>query len=495
MSQPDASSVAAGGSAQSAQGLVLRNTLFLVIAQLIVVPLSVFTNAMVARFLGPVAFGQMYLAMTYVTFAFLFVEFGQGGTLTGLIAQQRARAGELLGSGLAWRALAIALVALVLIGICYWAAYTPEFQRILMLVLLASALGTISMACHDVFRGYERTDIGAITYVAWKLLTAIVVVPVLLLGGRLQSLLWAQAACAAVGAVYLLSALRSLGVPQLQVRRTTIKELVVKGLPFLAFALVIALQESVDAAFLSKLASSEAVGWHAAARKLIGLLIYPAVALISALYPTLSRLHVEDRAAFTSTAASALRVTILLAMPLAAGCALFPDLGVWIFSSERYGPATDNLRILSVYLFLVYFSMPLGTSIMAAGGQRAWAMVQLGCVLVSVVLDPWLIPIFQHQSGNGGLAVCIASVLSEVLMISGGLYLAPKGLFDRVLLCNLAVAMLGGTVMMLVAWSLSGYASLLVAPLALLAYAITLYALGALTKDQLLQLRRLFGRA
>src|SRR6185295_18618420 len=158
--------------------------------------------------------------------------------------------------------------------------------------------------------------------------------------------------------------------------------------PFVFFSLAMVLQPNIDAVFLSKLSSPEVVGWHAAARKLLGLLVFPAAALIGALYPTLCRLYASDAEAFKKTANGALRGTSLLVMPLAFGCALYPDIGTTIYSRAAFAPAEANLRILSVFLFLMYFTMPLGTVLLASGRQRGWAVVQSLCVVVSVVLDP-----------------------------------------------------------------------------------------------------------
>ena len=47
--------------------LVLRNTLMLVGAQLLGMPLSIVLNAMMARYLGPEDFGYIYLASTFAS--------------------------------------------------------------------------------------------------------------------------------------------------------------------------------------------------------------------------------------------------------------------------------------------------------------------------------------------------------------------------------------------------------------------------------------------
>jgi O-antigen/teichoic acid export membrane protein len=480
---------------EPAHRLVWRNTLYLVGAQVLVLPLSLITNLLVARYLGPADFGLLYLATTFTAMAFLFVDSGQGGALAGLVAAHRARAGEFLGSSLSWRALLMPPATLVLLGIAAALGYPHQLLVAIALVVLASAFGTVSGACQDTLRGHERTDIGALTFVAWKLLLVLVTVPVLLLGGGVVPLLWAQAACAAVGALAMLRLLRAIELPRLAATRAATRELLAHGWPFLALSLVLALQENVDAAFLSRLASPEAVGWHAAARKLIGLLVFPASALVSALYPTLSRLRLEDPARLVATTGSALRMTVLLAAPMAAGCLLFPELGIWIFGSQGYGPATDNLRLMAPFLLFVYVSMPIGSLLMATGRQRGWILLQLLSVVLCALIDAWLVPVCQARYGNGGLGACASMALTELVVVAGGLWLAPRALLDRMLLGHVASALLGAATMGLVALMLRTLTPWLVAPLALAAYALVQVLLGTISRNVLSEARALLRPA
>lgn len=496
MSAPAPSTVSSA-RAGGAQRLVLRNASFLVGAQLLAAPLSVLINVVAARSLGPDDFGRIFLATTYASFAILFVEWGQGATLTAMIARDRSRAGAVLGTTLAWRAAVLPVVAAALFAACWLLGYDAQFLRILAVVMLAAAFATIGAACQDLFRGYERADLGAASYLAWQLLTAAVLVPTLLLGGGLQSFLLAQAACAGIGAAALLSLRTVVGAPRLTVRADVMRALVSGGTAFLVFNIVLALQTNVDAVFLSRLASADAIGWNAAARKLIGVLIFPANALIGALYPTLCRLHGGDSASFGATARTALRVTLWGAAPLALGCALFPAVGIALFGAQRYGPAEDNLRVLALYVLLVYCTMPIGSSLAAAGRQRAWALAQFACVVVSAALDPLLIPWFQDRTGNGGLGVCVATDVSEVLMVAAGIALLPRGVLDRTLWRTLAavaaaaaaMAALGALLLSVLDWP-----PLAAAVPAVLAYLGVLWATGEIDRARLAALRGLLAR-
>jgi O-antigen/teichoic acid export membrane protein len=460
------------------RALVFRNAFFLVGAQAASMPLSLLVNVLIARRLGAEEFGYFFLASTLVTFGFLLVDWGQTGTLPAWVARDRSRAGEFLASGLAWRMATAPLVYVLLVMACRALGYPGEVQIALALLALNATVMSAGSACQDVVRGFERTDIAAYSMVGSQLLIVLFLVPVLAFGGRLPSVLVAFTLAGLFVLVFVARKLGSVGIGRLAIRRDLVRSMLVQGWPFMFFAFTMALQPNIDAVFLSKLAPPEVVGWHAAARKLLGALVFPASAIVTALYPTLCRLHGEDAETFRRMTTGALRASTAVAVPLAVGTASYADAAIRMFSREAFGPASDNLRLLAPFIVLVYVSMPLGSSLMAAGRQREWAVVQMLCVAVSLVLDPLLVPWFQERFGNGGLGICVATLVSEVLMVAGGVVLVSRGIVTRALVLPLARALLAGAVMAATAWLLRGVTPFAAAPAALAGYGATFWVLG-----------------
>jgi O-antigen/teichoic acid export membrane protein len=483
------SGAAGSGARPSAQRTVARNALLLVASQVLGAPLSVLINAMMGRYLGPQELGRFYLATTYATFGFLLVEWGQMGVIPALVARDRSRAGQVLGSALVWRAVASPVVYGVLALGGFLLGESRAFQLALVLVCLGSMLSIVLRTCQDVIRGFERADVSAYSYLAGQALNAALIFPILTLGGRLPSVLLATAASSLIVLVPVWRALRPVGVGRLLFGVQETKQLLLEGRSFLALGMILALQPVVDALFMARLAPEEAIGWYAAARKLVGVLTIPAGAIISALYPTLCRLWVENQDEYRKTARSAFRVCITLVMPLAIGCAVYNEIGVRIFNRQTFAPAEDNLRVLSGFVLLVYLTMVMGTCITAAGRQRAWASWQFLCVVVSAVADPFLIPYFQKHHGNGGLAVSYTTVASEILMFAGGVWMSPRGIFDRTVVRSALQVCVAGGVMVGVARLLWGLTPFVAAPIAIAAYSAALFAIGGIDKEQLRMLK------
>jgi O-antigen/teichoic acid export membrane protein len=491
---PPESTTPAPAGGRSAQATVARNTSFLLVAQVLGMPLTLAVNAVMARKLGPDEFGYIYLALTLASFFFLAVEWGQSGSLPRLIVKDRASTGKILGTALAWRVASVIPIygALVLVSIAL--GYGRAFQGVLVLVVLARAAGTICGACLDAARGLENTALTAYSSVRYNLLCVGLVIPTLWLGGRLLAVLVALWAADVVNTAFVWRAVRRLGIRGFSVDIKTLRVLLATGTSFMLLNLALALQPNVDAVLLSNFGTPQAMGWFAAARKLIGALVFPVTALQGALYPTLCRLFVEDAAAFKKMVGTALRTSAILVVPIALGTGLYPELGIRIFSEASFAPAENNLRVMAVFLLLVYFTMVLGAAIAASGRQSVWAVAQLGCVAVSAIADPLLIPWFHRTTGNGGLGVCVSSVLSELLMIICGFWVAPRGLFDRPLVLGVGRAIVAGGAMVLVSRQMTSFNPFLGATASVAAYAVCLWLIGGIDKETIETIRATIAR-
>src|SRR5438105_7372186 len=67
--------------------VVARNTLALVLSQFVTTPVSIIVNAVLARSLGAGDFGAIYLATTFLTVVFLFVEWGGQAQVAAAVAR------------------------------------------------------------------------------------------------------------------------------------------------------------------------------------------------------------------------------------------------------------------------------------------------------------------------------------------------------------------------------------------------------------------------
>src|SRR5713226_8890563 len=287
-----------------AGALVARNMLALVFSQFVTTPVSIVVNAVLARSLGSADFGVIYFANTVLLVAFLFVEWGSQ-FLAGEVARNRSKAGELFGAAAAQRLAFSAIVLLLIPRASSLLGYDRRVEIVLLLCAGRMAIASIGSVCSAMYRGFERLSWNARTAVFANVLEASVLIPTLLLGGRLRAALVAQLAAVATGVQIALVVRLGIGRPQF--KPGAIPGLLRGGFGFLVLDLVVRLQPYIDVSFLSKLARPEAMGWYSAANRIVGVLLFPATTLSFAIYPTITRLWIEDRPSYAALVRLGLR--------------------------------------------------------------------------------------------------------------------------------------------------------------------------------------------
>lgn len=428
-------SVASDDNEQHRSGSIVgRGMLALVFSQLITTPVSMVVQALIARQLGAGPFGAIYFATAALGVWYLFVEWGGHAQVAAEVARDRRAGARLFASGMLLRVVFAGVVILIIPPFGRLMGYDDAVRLALSLVSLKLALQGLGALCLSVIRGFEKVHWQAGSQVFGNLAEAAFVVVTLLQGGGLQAVLIAQAAAAAVTLALQVGMVVRLNLGSWQPDWKTAWGILQGGFSFLMLDIVVRLQPFVDATFLDRLAPPEALGWHSAASRIAGVLVFPALTLNFALYPTLARLWITDRSTYDGLVRLGLRVVAILGVLAGTGTALFaPWVVGMIYGNEGYGPAGASLSVLSVFILLVYGSIVLGPSIAAAGRQWWWTGAQSMCLVVSALLDPILIPWAQRVFGNGSLGVSISVGIAEILMVTSGLFIVPRGVVNRAL--------------------------------------------------------------
>lgn len=466
--------------------IVGRGMLALVLSQLITTPVSMTVQALIARRLGAGPFGAIYFATAALGVWLLVVEWGGHAQVAAEVARDRRAGARVFASGMLLRLLFAAVVLALIPWFGRRMGYDDAVRLALSMVSMKLALQGLGALCLAVVRGFEKVHWQAGSAVFGNLTEAALVVVALMGGGGLREVLLAQVVAAAITLAVQIGMVVRLRLGAWRPDMSTAWSILRGGFSFLMLDLVLRLQPFVDATFMERLAPPEALGWHSAASRIAGVLVFPALTLNFALYPTLARLWSTDRPTYDSLVRLGLRTVTILGMLAGTGTALFAPWAVaWIYGNAEYAPAGASLSIMSVFILLVYGTIILGPSIAAAGRQWLWCAAQSLCLLVSVVLDPILIPWTQRVYGNGSLGVSIAVGVAEVAMVGLGLFILPAGVLNRAMGRTLVRCLTAAGASVVVALPLLGV-PIVAVPATVLVYFVTLRFLGELDPELLM---------
>lgn len=474
---------------------IARNAFFLVLGQVATTALAILLSAALGRTLGAADFGLYFLVLSMSAFAGVFADWGQFLLLVREVAREPGRAGNLLGTSLAIRVAGTAIVSVPAYVASWLLGYDARTCLYSVVFIWASLPLFLAQAYGMVFRGRDRMGLDATISVSNKAIVLGATVALLALGAGIPGVIAAQA-LAGVGALAVAVRLyRRLGAGPLHVSGDAARAVLAAGAPIVAMTAAVAVQPYLDVVILSKLAPAASVGWYGAAKNIIGTLFAPAVILASASYPRLSR-TARDPAAFRPEFRAALRPLLWLGALGGVGTFLFADVAVGlIYGAKGFGPSGAILKVFGVGLFLMFIDVLLGHVITATGRSTGFAVAKVASVVVSTALDFYLIPLFQHRYGNGGIGVIVAFASSEIVVFAGSLYLMPRGSLEPRIAVDVARSVACAAVTAFLFVLLPPLSPFLAIPLCVVVFAAASLALGLVSRADLVLLGKLLPGA
>jgi len=178
---------------------------------------------------------------------------------------------------------------------------------------------------------------------------------------------------------------------------------------YLAIGLVSVASSRIDVLLLSRLRGLSDVGVYAAAAKLYEASLMVSTMALMIVYPVLSRLFVQDRAAFAAMLGRCVRWGLLIGPPLVMlGMALAQPLVHLLYAPRLWG-AAPVLQVLLFAAWLMAMDQLLSSTMLAAQAQRhdLRAMVAglITLLVLLFLLCPWLGPVGTAWAVVAGLGL------------------------------------------------------------------------------------------
>lgn len=427
---------------------VVRNATVMMGSQVVTWTSTLILMIFLPRYLGTEAYGRLYLAMSLTMIAQVFVDFGGAYFIAKEIARRREQAPRLLADSIAFRII-LSLIAFFLLALFAWIAGYPREVGTLILILAAAKLweGPLAVII-SAFQGFEEMVHRSVVAITERFILTAAGVTALVAGAASTEIALIMAFSTLIGTMVGVRRLRRF-VPRFpRVEWRNLPGLFRTGLPYLMMAVFAVIYYRINAVMLSFLSSETVVGWFGAAFRFFDILMFFPSILSIAVFPVLSRQAARQDSVLPMTGKS-LEIILLVGIPLAVGTYAFAaDIISLLFGIGSYAGSVVVLQTLAPGLVLVYVDFVLVTAIIAMDRQRAWSIVALAAIPLSVALNLLLIPYFESHSGNGGIGSAIATNLTELGILFTALWLLPRRFFPAAFWKQPAKTALSGLVML-----------------------------------------------
>lgn len=452
-----------------------RNMFWLLLSQVSTWGISVMMLIVIPRLISDVDFGRVEFAFTFVSFFALAAMAGTGTFITKSIARDASLLGPYVANTFLLKLIGVPVlaVAAVVVG----AVWGLSGQSVLLVAIcsLTMLTGALNDAIVAGLHGRQRMKGAAAFAAIQQYVSAIGSLVVLVVT---DSIVLYTLALVGAGLIPLLANLSRIwpeirGNLGIDVRLWG--ALVRGGLPFLVWSAVQLVYGKIDILMIRGMVGEAPVAWYALAWQWVSMPVFFATIVSTAFFPALSEHGAGTgtvSAVFVKLANQSVRLVVFVGLPAAAGIALVAhDVFDLLGYTGGYLKAVPLMQVLALSIPIVGMDVMLGNALMAADRQRQWVMVGIAACFLNIGLNVPAIHLTDRWYGNGAIGAAVATVITEIMMMVGAIYLRPQGVLDRATLSFLGRALASTLVMVPVVWLLADAWFVLRVAAGLLAYA------------------------
>ena len=468
-----------------------RNISVVAVAQAITWTATFFFTLAQARYLGPVLFGELSVAISWSILLSVVIDFGLSTKLTRDVAQQPAVAGRALGatlvvrSGLWCLVMPIMWIATVLLD------YSSELQLTILIIAASLLFGGFAASLASYFAGHEEFLFPSLGTIALRGSAAVIGIAALALGQGLITIAIVYVIASVLQVIAMLPGLRRHPVSPVPMAGVAVVGML-KGTATLGFFWILgSIYYNVDIVILQRLAPPENVAWYAAAYRLFNAALQVVgFASNTVLYPVMSRLSVGSREDLRRAMSRAFTLLLGSGVFIALTTVIAADqIVALLYPAREYGPAANALRLLAPAIVTMYANAVFFLALLGMGYERRLLVMAAVLAVLNPIANVLLIPVFQQN------AAALLTSATEVVVLAWALAVTPRDLRSAVEPKTVAKIALAAAPAAVCLWVLQGQSLFVGVPLAAVAYAAAVLALGVLPANDLTALRGLLTRA
>lgn len=392
----------------SAEQTVAKNTVWLTVSQFAARLIRAAFMVYLARLVGAEGYGILSYALSIAALLSSVTDLGIGGVITREGSKDTAHQWRYLATGAVAK---FGLVAIASIGLVIWFIVGAPHEALLPLVIAIIAFDGIRDLATALFRAQERMEVEAVIQLITNIGIAGITLLVALTTTNLTWILGGYAAGCLLGALAALWPLRaSLRSAARTYDRTLLCDLLRSSWTFGIIGLVGSIMLNTDAIMLAWFRPEAEVGYYAAAQRIVQLLYVLPLPIVSALFPVVARLTLENEK-FKSLIETSSRILLVLGVGSALALLTASGATIRLLYGSDFMPAASSLAIMSLTLIPAFVASSLTNALFALKKERALISYASIAIIANVGLNLLFIPTF------GGPGSALATLITQTVLL------------------------------------------------------------------------------
>ncbi len=426
-------SLAASNETLSGAGRVARNSAVLSAMNIVARLISFAFAIVVARLLGPDGVGAYYFAVVVVSWFEIVLNFGLNTYLTREVARDRAHAGAYFRHTTALRLLLSAGTApvfmLVLLGGRSIGYFNDQVALTIAILGGSQVISSLNSGLSALFFAYERGEVPAALSVISALATATIGAALLMLGWGVPAL----AITSVVVNILTMAMLAVMARSQLNLNfgrstdgfavHTSRRDMLREATPLMLNHLLASIEFKLDVPILKAatpavalfgteaagIASEKVVGWYSTGYRFIDAFNIIPSFFTQSLFPALSRMASQGSDAFMRAFTLAVKLLVIVALPLAIATTLLSETLAGFFGAEFLPHGAVAISILSWSMIAGWINSVTNYALIAVNQQRTITRAFAVTLIFNLAANLLLVPLFSYQ------AAAVITIGSEII--------------------------------------------------------------------------------
>ncbi|MDI9615122.1 flippase [Methanothermobacter sp.] len=385
-----------------------KNTLFLLTATIFTNLAAFVWNVYLARYLGTAGFGILSAALALTGIFSILSDLGMGTYITREIARDPAGAKELASAGLGNKLLLSLIVLVMIILLPVTGIYRGTAAAVVMFIGGYMLVNAFSSFFNSMFQGFQRMEYQTIWNILNSLFILVGVLTVIWLGGTVVHVAIAYLIAAVLSVSYSVFIFtRRFFRPGLAFSR----QLIVNGLPFGVTGVFSLIYFWIDSVMLSLMKGDVSVGLYSAPYRLLTVISSLYTVYLLAVFPIMSRFHVESSDSLKFTYRRSVKYLMILAVITISLVFFLAEPLIELIFSSKYLSSAPALRILITATAFMFLNGITSNLLGSTERQTTVTRVTGAGAIFNVTVNLILIPRFDF------LGASVATVMTELLMM------------------------------------------------------------------------------
>jgi O-antigen/teichoic acid export membrane protein len=397
----------------SAARTILKNSLVLLIAQVVGIVMGFLYLAYSARYLGVDGFGIISFATALTGIFVGFIDFGFNTYTIREVTRNKSLASKYLGNIIPVRVIFSIGNFLLIVAIINLMGYPDQTINVVYIIALSIVLNSFTGIINAIFQAYEKMEylsVGAILNSSIMLVGA---VSAIYLGISVVAFAYIYLISSTVVLLYsVIICITKFIIPKIEIDINFLRDVASGALPFGLSGIFGTLYYWIDSVMLSYMQGDTAVGWYNAAYRLFVFILFIPTIFNNALFPAMSRFFLTSHDSFRLSFDTYFKYMAILALPLGVGTTLLAGRIILFIYNSQYSNSILALQILIWSAVFICFSNTFGCLAGSANMQKASMKIAGICMVINVALNLMIIPVYSY------IGASVTTVATELLSLA-----------------------------------------------------------------------------